>query len=443
MKGQKTAIVGLGITGSSCVRFLHDIDDLMVLDTRAEPPGLAELREVFPDVPVHTGVGRFDFSAFDRVLVSPGIGLDDELLQGIASHVAVMSDVDLFCEAAAAPIIAITGTNGKSTVTSLVGHLLAATGCRAVIGGNLGAAALDLLDEDAEVYVLELSSFQLERMAPHAFQAATILNISEDHLDRHGDMTVYVEAKQRIYRNCELAVAYRGDSATYPTERLEVVTFGEEEPNQSHWGIRTVDGERWLSQGEDAVIRAEELPIAGRHNELNVLASMALVSGFDIPTTLLAESVRSFVGLEHRCQRVLSVGGVDYINDSKATNIGATRAALLGFAGSPDTDQARVVLIGGGDGKGAEFGVLEDVVSSFVKALILFGQDAELMAEALVDSTEIHQVANMSAAVRLASRLAVPGDLVLLSPACASLDMYANFAARGDDFIHSVEALAA
>jgi UDP-N-acetylmuramoylalanine--D-glutamate ligase len=222
-----------------------------------------------------------------------------------------------------------------------------------------------------------------------------------------------------------------------------VVTFGEDEPNQSHWGIRTIDGVRWLTRGEHGVIEAKELPIAGRHNELNVLASMALVSGFEIPAGQLVESVRTFVGLEHRCQRVLSHGGVDYINDSKATNIGATRAALLGFAGTTESGQARVVLIGGGDGKGADFTVLEDVVSSFVKTLILFGQDAELMAEALGDVTEVHQVANMSAAVRLASTVAEPGDLVLLSPACASLDMYTNFAARGDDFISSVEALAA
>jgi len=443
---QKTAIVGLGITGSSCVRYLHDSDEVTVLDTRAQPPGLAGLRERYPRVTIHTAVNNFDFSTFDRVLVSPGVALDSDLLQGIPSDVPLVSDIDLFCEAAAAPIIAITGTNGKSTVTSLVGHLLESAGHRAVVGGNLGEAALDLLDEATGIYVLELSSFQLERLAPHAFKVATILNVSDDHLDRHGDMTTYVEAKQRIYRNCEWAVACRGDSATYPAclaGEPEVVTFGADEPGPGHWGIRRVEGIRWLVRGEERVIGAGELPIAGRHNELNVLAAMALLGALDISPQQMAAAVRTFEGLEHRCQRVRCRGGVDYINDSKATNVGAARAALLGFGEELVGTVARVVLIAGGDGKGADFSVLEDVVTRFVKALILIGRDAQLLAEALSGCAEIHRVEDMSSAVRLAARLAESGDLVLLSPACSSLDMYQNFAARGDDFVKSVEALAA
>jgi len=446
MKRQQTVIVGLGITGMSCVRYLYGHDDLTAVDTRDEPPGLNELRESYPDVAVYPGRDRFDFSAADRVLVSPGVSLSDPLLAGLPDGIVVASDIDLFCDAASAPVIAITGTNGKSTVTSLTGHVLTRTGIRAVVGGNLGEPALGLLEEAADVYVLELSSFQLERMSEHRFKAATILNISEDHLDRHGDMNGYVGAKQRIYRDCEFAVAHRGEAATYPEPSCHLSTFGDDDPAPGHWGIRSSDEVRWLAYGETLLARSDELPVTGRHNELNVLAAMALSATLGVEPARMVEAIGSFEGLPHRCQRVRRWRGIEFINDSKATNTGATRAALLGLGkglGEGDEPRSRVVLIAGGDGKGADFSILGDVVSRFVKALVLFGRDASLLARALSGQTDTHLVDDMAAAVSLAAELAEPGDLVLLSPACASLDMYVNFAARGDDFTRSVEALAA
>jgi UDP-N-acetylmuramoylalanine--D-glutamate ligase len=439
-KRNRTAIVGLGITGMSCVRYLHATDELIVVDTREAPPGLVELEADYPDVVVHVGARRFDVGEVDRVLVSPGIGLDDPILDEMPEDTPVVSDIDLFCAAATAPIIAVTGTNGKSTVTSLAGHILKAAGFKAVVGGNLGDAALDLLDDEVDVYVLELSSFQLERLAPQRFKAATILNVSEDHLDRHGDMDHYTRSKQRIYSEAEVCVANRGDPATYPASPGVLVTFGDDEPNEGDWGIRMVSGARWLARGEEALLPSDVLPVAGRHNELNTLAAMALVNVLGVDGLSAAEAVRSFEGLAHRCQRVRVRREVEFIDDSKATNVGATRAALIGLG---DADVPRIVLIAGGDGKGADFTVLEDVVRCFVKSLILLGRDAPLLAEALSEAAEIHLVSDMTEAVERAAELAGPGDLVLLSPACASLDMYVNFAARGEDFARSVGALAA
>ena len=229
MAATGTIVVGLGITGLSCVRYFvrnGEGANLTVVDTRPTPPGLDVLRTEHPEVKVLTGVSGLDCTGVSRLVVSPGVPLDDDLLAGCPSDVHVVSDIDLFCEAAAAPIVAVTGTNGKSTVTALVGHLLSAAGKRAQAGGNLGEAALDLLQENAEVYVLELSSFQLERLSSHHFAAATILNVTEDHLDRHGDMAAYVAAKQRIYRDCALAVAHRGEPATYPGTDCETTSFG-------------------------------------------------------------------------------------------------------------------------------------------------------------------------------------------------------------------------
>lgn len=444
MAKPKTLVIGLGITGLSCVRYLAPSDDVAVIDTRAEPPGLDDFRREFPDVPLRLGATRIEQAAdFDRVVVSPGVPLDAPLLAGLPAGVALVSDIDLFCEAADAPIVGVTGTNGKSTVTSLVGHLLSRAGIRAVAGGNLGDAALSLLDRRAEVYVLELSSFQLERMAAHPFKAATVLNITEDHLDRHGSMAAYVAAKQRIYRNCGLAVAHRGETATYPDSGCPLTTFADDAPQEGHWGIRIRDGERWLVRGDEPIVRASELPLAGVHNEQNVLAAMALTSAFGVSLAAVADGVRDFSGLPHRCQRVGEVGGVTYINDSKATNVGATEAALIGLGHTLPADRPHIVLIAGGDGKGADFRVLADVVGRFVKALVLLGRDAPAMQAALGEQTETHRVADMDEAVALAAGIARPGDLVLLSPACASLDMYRNFAARGDHFTRAVEALAA
>ena len=446
MAAYRTMIVGLGITGLSCVRhFVRNGEgaNLTVVDTRPAPPGLDVLQAEYPEVAVLTGVSELDFTAVNRLVVSPGVALDDDLLAGRPPEVQVVSDIDLFCEAVTAPVIAVTGTNGKSTVTALVGHLLNAAGVRARVGGNLGEAALDLLLENAEVYVLELSSFQLERLASHHFAAATILNVTEDHLDRHGDMAAYIAAKQRIYRDCALAVAHRGEPATYPETNCATTSFGADVPEAGEWGIVEAGEERWLAYGDEAIVASSALPIAGAHNELNALAAMALAGAMGASNAAMAGALSSFTGLPHRCQRVSELGGVCYINDSKATNVGATCAALVGLGETRRGDAPHIVLIAGGDGKGADFSPLAEVVARFAKAVVLIGRDGPQLAAALGDRVRQHSAASMAEAVALAADIATAGDLVLLSPACASFDMYDNFSARGEDFSRCVEALAA
>ncbi len=450
MSAGVTIVVGLGITGLSCVRYFVRIGEgsnLMVVDTRPSPPGLDTLRAEYPDVPVRTAVSGIDFSEVSRIVVSPGVALSDDVLAGCPPDLPISSDIDLFCEAAAAPIIAVTGTNGKSTVTSLVGHLLRADGINAVVGGNLGEAALDLLLEPADVYVLELSSFQLERLAGHHFAAATILNITEDHLDRHGDMPSYLAAKQRIYRDCDLAVAHRSERATYPDSEVALTTFGSDAPAEGEWGIVTGRDGRMLAYGAQTLVASRDLPIAGAHNELNVLAAMALARAAGATAAGMAKAVQGFEGLAHRCQPVAELAGVTYIDDSKATNVGATCAALIGLGEIRAQEAPHIVLIAGGEGKDADFGPLVAVIERFAKAVILIGRDGPLLDATLAgspaDQVPRHTAATMAEAVKLAAGLAEAGDLVLLSPACASFDMYQNFSARGDDFSRCVEALAA
>jgi UDP-N-acetylmuramoylalanine--D-glutamate ligase len=436
MKRRHTAIVGLGITGYSCLRYLHGRDDLLILDTREAPPFLDAVRNEFPELPVRCGVREHDFDAVDRIIVSPGMSLDSCLLSKVRGRVPLLSDIDLFCEAAQAPILAITGTNGKSTVTALVGHLLACGGVRAPVGGNLGEAALDILDDDAEAYVLELSSFQLERLAPHRFAAATILNLTEDHLDRHGDMVSYRASKQRIYRRCDLAVCNRADPATRPEAAVARLTsFGPDVPEPGHWGVRELGGERMLARGDEPVLACAQLPLAGRHNEQNALAACALLEDFSLAAPALADGLRTFRGLRHRCELVAEIDGVRFVNDSKATNVGATVAALAGFAGEG------VVLIAGGDGKGADFSPLGEAVRGSVREVVTLGRDGKRLGAALAAAVPVTHVASMAEAVRTAAAAARPGDVVLLSPACASLDSYTNFAARGDDFAACVRSL--
>jgi UDP-N-acetylmuramoylalanine--D-glutamate ligase len=403
--GSRTLILGLGITGLSCVRYLvrrGEAATLIVVDTRENPPGLSTLRDEYPQVEVLTGVQSLDFEGVERVIVSPGVALTDPVLANRPEGVRLSSDIDLFCEAATVPLIAVTGTNGKSTVTSLVGHLLRESGVGAVVGGNLGEAALDLLEQPADVYVLELSSFQLERLAPHHFEAATILNVSEDHLDRHGTMAAYVAAKQRIYRNCGLAVAHRGEPETYPGVDCPVTSFGADRPKSDEWGILETDEGRMLSFGGQPVVASRLLPIAGVHNELNFLAAMALASALGAPLSSMADAAVSFVGLPHRCQRVAEVAGATYINDSKATNVGATLAALVGLGEQRTGNVPHIVLIAGGDGKDADFSPLAEVAGRFVKALVLIGRDAPIIKRAIADRVAAHEAATMQEAVVLA-----------------------------------------
>jgi UDP-N-acetylmuramoylalanine--D-glutamate ligase len=433
----RTAIIGMGVTGLSCLRYLAGKHDLVVLDTRDEPPNGAAARAGHPEVECHFGASACEVSlaGIGRVIVSPGVALDHPLVRRArAAGAAVVSDIDLFCEAARAPIYAVTGTNGKSTVTALAGHLLAALGRHPAVGGNLGEPALDLLADDRDCYVLELSSFQLERLSRHRFEAAAMLNVSEDHIDRHGSLEGYAASKRRIFTDVGRAVCNRQDPLTRPDGPVgELVTFGIDPPHDGHWGLAERDGATTLMWGEVPVVTLDALPLAGLHNALNVLAAFALTAEPQTAAGALAGAVAGFEGLPHRCQTVANVAGVRFIDDSKATNVGAVLAALEGL-GARSGDSPRLILIAGGDGKGADFSPLRDPVRRFVKAVVLIGRDAPVLEGVLAGCVPVTRAAGMEDAVRAAMAQAEHGDTVLLSPACASLDMYRNYAERGNAF---------
>ncbi len=438
----KTAIIGLGITGLSCLKYLHGRTEVVVVDSRLRPPQLDAARSLFPQVEYRLGGASVDYAGVDQAVVSPGVALDGCLVAPARNAgVRLSSDIDLFCAAAQAPVIAVTGTNGKSTVTALTGHLLGAAGLNVGVGGNLGAAALDLLDDARDAYVLELSSFQLERLQAWRFAAATILNVTEDHMDRHGTMADYVRSKQRIYRACDTAVVNRHDPHSVPVAPVSrVVSFGLDSPTDGNWGVH--DG--WLGCARDGgfsrLLRSEEVPLGGRHNAMNVLAALALATTDPARQQLhtMAGAVASFAGLPHRCQPIGEIAGVSYVDDSKATNVGAAVAALEGM-GNPE--RKNLVLIAGGDGKGADFAPLFDPVARLVKGVVLMGKDADALHTALTGAAPLVRVGGLVQAVQHAQKFAGPGDVVLLSPACASLDMFENFADRGRQFASAVKAL--
>ena len=439
---QRTLIVGLGVTGLSCVKHLAGRDELTVLDTREQPPGLAEAQARHPEVDYRLGACEIDFAPFDRVVLSPGLKLQSPLGRRIqASGLPVLSDIDLFCRAVDEPIYAITGTNGKSTVTAWVGHALAQLNHRPGVGGNLGEAALDIIGPDRDCYVLELSSFQLERMQTYPYRAATVLNISADHLDHHASLAAYAAAKRRIYRQAERLVVNRDDPLSQPDPGASgsAVTFGADAPGPGQWGVRALAKQRWLAKGEQAVVEARRLPLAGGHNECNALAVLALINGGTNGGGLaaLGESLLGYRGLAHRCEVVGVVDGVTYINDSKATNPGATLAALGSLSDGP----GRIVLIAGGEGKGADFAALGQAIADRARCLIPMGQDGPAIAKAAGLGQRVGRSRPLAEAVRQAAKCARPGDKVLLSPACASFDQFSDFRARGEAFRTLVEEL--
>lgn len=435
----RVLVVGLGVTGMSVAHFLAAQGiQLAVVDSRANPPGLAELRESLPDVAVF--LGGFDARAFARathLVVSPGIGLDTPAIrQAIRAGLPVFGDLDVFACMANAPIIGITGSNGKSTVTTLLGLMAAADGRRVKVGGNLGTPMLDLLDDAAELYVLELSSFQLERSTRLRAEAATVLNISPDHMDRYVDLNEYAAAKQRIFHGDGLMVLNADDpvvEAMADTGR-SVVRFSVKNGIAADYRIIEADGKEWLAYHDTLLLPVGEIRLKGRHNAANALAAIALGDAAGLSRTRMCQTLREFPGLDHRMQWVADKDGVAYINDSKATNVGACIAALEGLS-------EPAVLIAGGDGKGADFSVLAEVVATKVRALVLMGRDAPLLAQALGHLVPTVTVDNMKQAVAAARKLAQTGDVVLLAPACASLDQYKNYQERGRLFAEAVRGL--
>ena len=439
MNVKRALVVGLGATGLSCVRYLHARGyELSVVDSRAAPPQLAALHQEFPGIVCHTG--GFDerlFKAAELLVISPGVSLGEPAIaQAIARGAAAVGDVELFVRAARAPVLAVTGSNGKSTVTSLAGAMCREAGLNTAVGGNIGVPVLDLLQEaPPDVYVLELSSFQLETTDSLTPLAATVLNISPDHMDRYRDLAAYAQAKARIFRGEGVMVLNADDPWVMrmadPGRKL--VRFGLGAPlSENDYGLVMQGNEEWLAKGQRRLLPAGEVPLAGRHNLANVLAAMALAEAAKAPFDAMKRAVANFKGLPHRTELVAERDGVRWINDSKGTNVGATLAALNGM-----TDP--VVLIAGGDGKGADFSALRNACAAHARAVVLIGRDAPLIETALQNVVPVAQAADMTQAVRRARELAQPGDVVLLSPACASFDMFRNFEQRGDVFRAAVK----
>jgi len=435
--GQHWGVFGLGLTGLSCARHLLARGArLTCVDTRAAPPLLDAVRALSPDIATRCGELPADvFGACDDVAVSPGVPLDHPSL--LARTGPLLGDIALFRRAANAPLLGITGSNGKSTVTTLVWQMLARAGQVVRAGGNLGTPALDLLEGQApDCYVLELSSFQLDLTPDLAAEVACVLNLSADHLDRHGSLEAYAGAKARILRGARHLVLNADDPlvvAMAPTGQT-VRWFGSHRA-QAHYHLAEHAGQRWLCCGDEPVIAAAELGIKGQHNELNALAALAMTDCMGLARDAQCATLREFTGLEHRCREVATHAGVSWYDDSKGTNIGAASAAIAGIMHG-----RRGVLIAGGQGKGADFRELREAVAGRVHTLVLIGEDAPLLANALGDLAQIEFAASMPQAVALAAAAARPGDAVLLSPACASFDMFEGYAHRGRVFAAAVEA---
>ena len=449
-----TIVVGLGKTGYSCARFLAARGvDFMLVDTREQPPYLHQLQMEQPERVVCLGpLDETLLKQADQLILSPGIALNNPAIAAaIAVGVQVRSDIDLFCGVVSAPIVAITGSNAKSTVTTLVGLMAERAGKTVGVGGNLGTPVLELAEQAMEsgnnqqdLYVLELSSFQLEITEKLHAQVATILNLSPDHMDRYASYEAYRRAKQRIFRGCSQIVLNLDDPQTHsllPTT-VRVTRFGLGEPKAGEFGVIHEISQAYLAYGEKKLMPVMALKIKGAHNLSNALAALALGHAAGLPMDAMLTALREFAGLPHRCQWVRQRQQVDYYNDSKGTNVGATLAAINGLGAA---ESGKIVLIAGGEGKGADFSELNESVRHYCRALVLIGRDAEKIAQALspvcAEEFPLLRAASMSQAVEKAAAAALPGDMVLLSPACASFDMFNNFEARGDAFIGAVRAL--
>ena len=436
-------VVGLGKSGMSLVRFLaRQGVAFAVADTRDNPPELETLQRDYPQVEVRCGALDVEFLCRAQELyISPGLSLKTPALQEAAARgVKLSGDIDLFSRHMRAPLVAITGSNAKSTVTTLVGAMAAAAGKKVAVGGNLGTPALDLLSDDVELYVLELSSFQLETCQQLNADVATVLNISEDHMDRYSGIAEYHLAKHRIFRGAKQVLINRDDALTRPlvADDLPRFTFGLSKPDVKAFGLVDVDGEKHLAYEFQALLPARELKIRGAHNQANALAALGLGMAVGLPLEPMLDTLRQFTGLPHRCQWLRERRGVTYYDDSKATNVGAALAAIEGLGADID---GKLLLIAGGDGKGADFSPLAPAVKAHCRAVVLLGRDAELLQAALADGCELIRVSTLEEAVGACAERAQRGDAVLLSPACASLDMFRNFEERGQVFARAVEGL--
>ncbi|GKV91282.1 UDP-N-acetylmuramoyl-L-alanine--D-glutamate ligase [Pectobacterium carotovorum] len=433
-QGKKVVIIGLGLTGLSCVDFFLARGVVpRVVDTRISPPGLDKLPE---QVERHLGSLNEDWlMSADLIVASPGVALATPILCDAAdAGIEIVGDIELFCREAQAPIVAITGSNGKSTVTTLVGEMARAAGWQVGVGGNIGLPALQLLEQPAQLYVLELSSFQLETTSSLHAAAATILNVTEDHTNRYPfGLQQYRAAKLRIYEHADLCVVNADDALTMPVRGADARcrSFG---VDVGDYHLNRQQGETWLRVDGERVLNTREIKLVGQHNYTNALAALALADAVKIPRSSALTALTSFTGLPHRFQMAFERNGVRWINDSKATNVGSTEAALSGLA-----VEGTLHLLLGGDGKSADFSPLVPYLQGEHIHVYCFGQDGQQLAALRPDIAE--QTETMEQAMRIIAERVKPGDMVLLSPACASLDQFRSFEQRGDEFARLAEEL--
>ncbi|MEW5943170.1 MAG: UDP-N-acetylmuramoyl-L-alanine--D-glutamate ligase [Pseudomonadota bacterium] len=449
LKNKAVLVLGLGVTGLSLARWLRAQGACVaVADSRDDPPQAAKLKEEMPEVPLFAGAFRAEpFYGAEILAISPGVPLAEPLVVAtLGRGIPVVGDIELFAQAlpAGSKVLAITGSNGKSTVTEMVGAMARACGRNTVVAGNIGLPVLDALArvererEQVDLWVLELSSFQLETTESLNAMAATVLNVSEDHLDRYPGMAEYAAAKARIFQGDGVQVLNRDDafSMKMRIDGRKTATFGLGEPQaEGDFGLRSIGGERWLAEGQRNLMPLAQLPLAGLHNAANALAALALCRAAGLPYPPLLEALVKFKGLPHRVEKVAELDGVTFFDDSKGTNVGATAAALSGMP-------RKVVLIAGGDGKGQDFSPLAGPVAGHARAVVLIGRDAPLIEAALrVSGVPMLRAADMDEAVRTGFEAAQPGDAVLLSPACASFDMFRNYEHRAQAFVEAVRRL--
>lgn len=440
-----SCVIGLGETGLSCARFLTKIGrPFTMLDTRENPSNAERFKAEFPGVRLILGELDASFlSGADEIILSPGLDpKHPALVAARDAGVRVRGDIDVFAEHAKAPIAAITGSNGKSTVTVLLGDMAKEAGRRVKVGGNLGTPALDLLDDDADLYVMELSSFQLELVEKLNADVACLLNISEDHMDRYASKLEYLQAKQRIFRGAKTVVVNDDEPLSQPlrSKDMRIVHFGMNGLDLNKFSYSEERLGATLMKGFEALIDIRDLKIAGTHNFSNALAALAMGTALDLPLDAMIRALKSFRGLPHRCEWVREVNGIDYINDSKGTNGGATAAAIAGF-GSQLAGSGQVVLIAGGEAKGALLSELTEPLSKYGRCVVVFGADKEVVRSAAGESLAVYDAENLHEAVILAQSKAEANDIVLFSPACASFDMFRNFEHRGDSFKEEVASL--
>ena len=450
-------VVGLGQSGLSVAHYLAKQGyQVAVTDAQAAP----KLADQLPaDIEIRQ-FGAIDAELLQqaaRIIISPGISLEtDAVAAARRANIPVVSDIQLFCDACTVPIVAITGSNAKSTVTTLVGQMASYAGVNVGVGGNIGVPALTLLDNtDMELAVLELSSFQLETVTNLGAKVATVLNMSPDHLDRHGDMLGYHQAKHRIFQGAKSVVINREDALTRPlvADNLPRISTGIHAPDKGQYGLITdTEGQTYLARGTERLLSADKLLIKGRHNLLNAQAALALGELAGLPIESMLDTLQHFSGLEHRCQYVGNVAGIDYFDDSKGTNIGSTMAAIEGLGAVYAPKDGKLLLILGGQGKGQQFGELTPFINQYVSQVLLIGEDGQqieqhLRAAKLSDDVALHQCQTLENAFVTVQQVTISSlsqvQAVLLSPACASFDQYSGYAARGEHFSKLVEQLGA